>query len=74
MKTTEQERDTLIKIFEQVPFDEHSFVWYILNTYIHSQIPEFPVLELSSTKEMHNLKGALVDVFDLVRTRIIRVV
>jgi hypothetical protein len=66
MNTTEQEREALIRIFEQVPLNEDSFVWFILNTYLHCQSPDFPVLELGNTQEMLNVKIALKDLFSLV--------
>lgn len=66
MNTTPEDRNTLIKIFEQVPFNEDSFIWFVLNVYIHCQYPEFPVLELSGLDELESVRASLKNLFELV--------
>jgi len=74
MKTTEQERDTVKAFFKQVPFNEEDFVFYVLYLYMNTHFPKAGVFELEMSEEVNDLKDALLDVFDIVRTRIIRVV
>tara|TARA_B100001971_G_C17931713_1_gene403060 strand:- start:404 stop:631 length:228 start_codon:yes stop_codon:yes gene_type:complete len=66
MVTTNEEREALVKIFKQVPFNEDSFIWFVLNVYIHCQYPEYPVLELTGVAELEEVRRALKDLFQLI--------
>lgn len=66
MNTTPEDRSALIKIFEQVPFNEDSFIWFVLNVYIHCQYPEYPVLELTGVDELEEVRRVLKDLFQLI--------
>ena len=66
MNITEIEKNALIRVFEQVPFNEDSFIWFVLNIYIHCQYPEYPVLELSGLDELESVRASLKNLFELV--------
>ena len=66
MNITEIEKNALIRIFEQVPFNEDSFIWFVLNIYIHCQYPEYPVLELTGINELEEVRRTLKDLFGII--------
>ena len=66
MKTSQKDRDALVRIFEQIPFNEEDFIWYVLNIFIHCHDSEFPVLELGHTTEMAEVEKALKNLFKIV--------
>lgn len=74
MELTEQERATILEYFKQVPFSEEDFVFFVLYLYMNTHYPNTSVFELEISEEVNNLKDALLDVFDLVRSRVLKIV
>ena len=67
MKATSKEREAFVKILQQVPLSEDSFIWYILNCHIHLNTTDnVDVLSLMYTNEMNDVREALRILFNKI--------